>query len=70
MNFLLKLILTFLKSIYNFLFDIFIKINLFFIKTLSLSQFPDIDNAKNESLLIKIEDFIEDFLEGNIYNYN
>lgn len=70
MNFLLKLILTFLKSIYNFLFDIFIKVNLFFIKTLSLSQFPDIDNAKNESLLIKIEDFIEDFLEGNIYSYN
>ena len=67
---LLNSILDFLKIVYNFLSGIFTKISLFFIKTLKISDFPEIDDSTNQSLLDKVEDFIEDFIDGNNYNYN
>lgn len=66
----MKLLNFILDFIYSFFSSIFTKVRLFFIETLKISDFPDIDNSINQSLWNKIEDFIEDFIDGNNYSYN
>lgn len=65
---LLNSILNFFKLIYTFSINFFNNFKLLFIRSLKISDFPDIDNLKNR--INKIEDFIEDFIDENNYRYN